>query len=143
MESGTLADAFPDGVGDRASLRSKTFRDAGSGPASSCRGKGGDLSGRGDQPDGGAALAVSAGGRKTGPVMPGADHSGTDHGDEGVDPFSSTGGEKTADSRGDNRDREPYDFIERWSQVMKDQGESGDAGFTVDQQLVDEMGKEV
>lgn len=102
LEGGALVDAFPDGVGDRASLRSKTFWDAGSRPASLCRGEGGNLSGRGDQPDGSAALAASARGRETGPVMPGADHSGSDHGDEGVDPFSGTGGEKKADSKGND-----------------------------------------
>ena len=56
----------------------------------------------GDQSDGGAALASSSGGGKTGPVMPSADHSGPDHGDAGVDSFAGAGEEKKADPKGND-----------------------------------------
>lgn len=51
LEGGTLAGEFPDGVGGRASLPSKTFRDEGSRPVPPRRRKGGPFSQRGDQSD--------------------------------------------------------------------------------------------
>ena len=85
MEGGTLADVFSDGGGDRALVFGPAIRVPGVGPAAPGRGKGGALSGRGDQPDEGGVIAASGGGRKTGPVMPGTDHSGPDCRNAGLD----------------------------------------------------------
>ena len=105
MESGTLADVFPDWIRDRASLRPKAFWNASSCQAPSLRWKGWDLSGRGNQPDIGAAFATSARCGETCDFLRSADHSGPDSRNEGMDLLIGTGGEKTADAKGDASDR--------------------------------------
>ena len=97
-----MADLRSDAGGDRSAVGGASIRVPGLGPSSPGGGKGGTFSGRGDQPDGGAALASSAGGGKTCDFLWGADHSGPDHGDEGVDSFAGAGWEEEDYSKGED-----------------------------------------
>ena len=102
MEGGTLADLRSDEVGDRAAVDGASVRVPGLGPSSPGGGKGGTFSGRGDQSDIGAVLASSAGSGEACCVMPGADHSGQNYRNAGVDFLAGAGGEKTTDSKGND-----------------------------------------
>lgn len=102
MESGALADVLSDRIGDRSPVVREAFWNASSCQAPSSRGKGGDLSGRGDQPDIGAVLAASAGGGPAGDLMPSADHSCPGSGNEGMDLLIGADGGEAAASKGDD-----------------------------------------
>ena len=105
LESGALADVFSVWGRNRALVSGSAVRVQGVGQATSGRGKGGNLSGRGDQPDEGGVIAASARCGPAGDLMPCADHSCPDSGNEEMDLLSGPGGEKTVDSEGDDFDR--------------------------------------